>query len=296
MAMCAEQMNRSYNEDSKEVLSQKDFLRVSRFIHEECGIKMTESKKVMLEARFQKRLRALDMKSFGEYCDYLFSPEGMECELHHMIDAVTTNKTDFFREPSHFEFLVDIVLPEMIVLRGSSVGRKITIWSAGCSTGEEPYTLAMLINEFAERNAGCGFAWSILATDISTKVLEKAKQAVFESERVTPIPDPLKRKYLLRSKDRNRGLVRIVPELRKTVWFRRLNFMDEDFGMREMIDVIFCRNVIIYFDRPTQTRLLNKFCRQLVPGGYLFLGHSETLHGMDLPLVQVIPTIYRKPL
>jgi len=250
----------------------------------------------MLEARFQKRLRALGMKTFDDYCAYLFSPEGTERELHHMIDAVTTNKTDFFREPSHFDFLVSTVLPEMIALRESSAARKITIWSAGCSTGEEPYTLAMVINEFAERYTGCGFAWSIIATDISTRVLEKARQAVFESTQVTPIPDQLKRKYLLKSKDRNRGLVRIVPELRKTVWFRRLNFMDEDFGMREMIDVIFCRNVIIYFDRPTQTRLLNKFYRQLVPGGYLFLGHSETLHGMDVPLVQVIPTIYRKPL
>lgn len=296
MAMHAEQMNRLYNDDPNEALSQKDFLRLSRFIHEECGIKITEAKKVMLEARFQKRLRALGMKSFGDYCAHLFSPEGMECELHHMIDAVTTNKTDFFREPSHFEFLAKNVLPEIIANRGGGAGRKITTWSAGCSTGEEPYTLAMVINEFAERYTGGGFAWSILATDISTKVLEKARQAIFETEQVIPIPDPLKRKYLMRSKDRNRGLVRIVPELRQMVWFRRLNFMEDDFGLREMIDVIFCRNVIIYFDRPTQTRLLNKFCRQMVPGGYLFMGHSETLHGLDVPLVQVIPTIYRKPL
>ena len=296
MAVPAEQMNRSYNEDPKEVLSHMDFLRLSRFIHGECGIKMTESKKVMLEARFQKRLRALGMKTFGDYCDYLFSPEGMECELHHMIDAVTTNKTDFFREPSHFESLSRTILPEIIAKRGNGTGSKITIWSAGCSTGEEPYTLAMVMNEFADRYPECGFNWSILATDISTKVLEKARQAIFDTERVMPIPDPLKRKYLLRSKDRSRGLFRVVPELRKMVCFRRLNFMEDDFGLREMIDVIFCRNVIIYFDRATQTRLLNKFCRQLVPGGHLFLGHSETLHGMDVPLVQVIPTIYRKPL
>ncbi len=281
---------------SEGILSQRDFLRLSRFIHEECGIKMPESKKVMLEARFQKRLRILGMKTFGDYCDYLFSPEGMEHELHQMIDAVTTNKTDFFREPSHFDSLSRTILPEIIAGRGKGTGRKITVWSAGCSTGEEPYTLAMVMNEFAERYSGCGFDWSILATDISTKVLEKARQAIFETERVMPIPDPLKRKYLLKSRDRNRGLFRIVPELRKTVWFRRLNFMEDDFGMKEMIDIIFCRNVIIYFDRPTQARLLDKFCRQLVPGGYLFLGHSETLHGMDVPLVQVLPTIYRKPL
>jgi len=295
MAMQAAKMNHSDSGDPKDVLSRKDFLRLSAFIHDECGIKITDGKKVMIEARFQKRLRALGKETFGDYCAYLFSPEGMEHELHHMIDAVTTNKTDFFREPSHFEFLADTVLPEMTATRRSGMGKKLMVWSAGCSTGEEPYTLAMVINEFAEKYAGCGFAWSVLATDISTRVLEKARQAVFDRERVIPIPDPLKRKYLLKSKDRDRGLVRVIPELRQMVCFRRLNFMDEDFGFREMIDVIFCRNVIIYFDRPTQTKLLNKFYRQMVPGGYLFMGHSETLHGLDVPLVQVTPTVYRKP-
>ncbi len=295
MAMHAEQVNRLCDDDPKETLSHKDFMRLSAFIHAECGIKITDGKKVMIEARFLKRLRVLGIKTFGDYCDYLFSPQGMECELHHMIDAVTTNKTDFFREPSHFEFLVDTVLPEMVAPRRSGVGKKLTVWSAGCSTGEEPYTLAMVINEYAQRYPDLGFTWSILATDISTKVLEKAKQAVFDIERVIPIPDPLKRKYLLRSKDRKKRLVRIVPELRQMVWFRWLNFMDDDFGFQEMIDIIFCRNVIIYFDRPTQTILLNKFYRQMVPGGYLFMGHSETLHGMDVPFIQVTPTVYRKP-
>ena len=179
MAMHAVQMDRLSSDDPKEVLSRTDFLRLSAFIHAECGIKITDGKKVMLEARFQKRLRALGMKTFGDYCAYLFSPEGMECELFHMIDAVTTNKTDFFREPSHFEFLVPRRLAGNDRLpRGAGVRKKLMVWSAGCSTGEEPYTLAMVINEFAERYAGRGFAWSILATDISTKVLEKAKQAV----------------------------------------------------------------------------------------------------------------------
>jgi chemotaxis protein methyltransferase CheR len=288
-------MNRSSNDDAKEVLSRADFLRLSAFIHAECGIKISDAKKVMLEARFQKRLRALGMKTFDDYCAYLFSPEGMEQELYHMIDTVTTNKTDFFREPSHFEFLMRTVLPEMTTLRRCGAEKRLRVWSAGCSTGEEPYTLAMVINEFAQQCPDPGFDWSILATDISTRVLAKARQAVFDRERVTPVPDPLKRKYLLKSRDREKGLVRIVPELRQMVSFRRLNFMDDDFGFREKIDVIFCRNVIIYFDRPTQTRLLNKFCRQMVPGGYLFMGHSETLHGLDVPLVQVIPTVYRKP-
>jgi chemotaxis protein methyltransferase CheR len=153
----------------------------------------------------------------------------------------------------------------------------------------------MVMSEFMQRHPDSGLVWSILATDISTRVLEKARQAVFETERVRPIPESLKRKYLLKSKEKDKGLVRITPELRGTVTFRRLNFMDDDFAIREKMDVIFCRNVIIYFDRPTQAKLLNKFCRQMVPGGYLFMGHSETLHGLNVPLVQAAPTIYRNP-
>ncbi len=278
------------------ILSDSDFRRLSGLIHTECGIKMPEVKKVMLAARLHKRLRNLGIGTFNEYCQYLFSPQGVENELYHLIDAVTTNKTDFFREPAHFEFLTRTALPEIIVRKGGGFLKKLMIWSAGCSTGEEPYTLAMVIKEFAERHPGFSFDCSILATDISTRVLEKARHAVYDAERALPVPELLKKKYLLRSRDRNRGLVRIVPELRKMVRFRRLNFIENDFGMREMLDIIFCRNVIIYFDRSTQAGLLNKFCGQLVPGGYVFMGHSETLHGLDVPLVQVAPTVYRKPI
>jgi chemotaxis protein methyltransferase CheR len=220
----------------------------------------------------------------------------MDSELHHLIDVMTTNKTDFFREPAHFEFLARTALPEIIAQPEKGALKRVAIWSAGCSTGEEPYTLAMVISEFAEKYPGLGLDCSILATDISTRVLEKARQAIYETEKVLPVPEPLKKKYLLRSRDRDKGLVRIVPELRKMVRFQRLNFIDEDFGLRERMDIIFCRNVIIYFDKPTQSKLLNKFYRQLVPGGHLFMGHSETLNGLGVPLLQVAPTVYRKPL
>jgi len=250
----------------------------------------------MLEARLQKRLRHLGMNSCDEYCNYLFSPAGVETELTHMIDVVTTNKTDFFRESSHFEFLVKTALPEIIVKQGAGIWKKLMIWSAGCSTGEEPYTLAMVVSEFAETYPGFSFDCSILATDISTKALATAEEAIYEAERVLPVPEALKKKYLLRSKNRSKGLIRIVPELRRMVRFRRLNFVEDEFGLREKMHIIFCRNVIIYFDKPTQERLLNKFCRHLTPGGYVFMGHSETLQGMDVPLMQVIPTVYRKPL
>ncbi len=270
-------------------LSARDFGRLSRFIYDTCGIKMPEVKKTMLEARLQKRLRALCMRSFTDYCDYLFSSEGLEKELVQMLDMVTTNKTDFFREPDHFQYLTHTVLPEWLKRHPNGT---LAIWSAGCSSGEEPYTLAMVLTEFAARNPG--FDFRILATDISTRVLEKAKNAIYAETQVEPVPLELKKKYLLRSKDRSSGMVRIVPELREKVRFRRLNFMDDDFGMREQLDIIFCRNVIIYFDRPTQEKLLQRFHRYMKPGAFIFMGHSETLSGLDVPLVSVYPTVYRK--
>lgn len=275
-------------------MSSKDFSRLSEVIYRECGIKMSEGKKVMLEARLRRRLRDLCMQSFAEYCDYVLSPRGIENELFLMINEVTTNKTDFFREPRHFEYLVNTALPQVMRVDGAGTRRSLNIWSAGCSTGEEPYTLAMVLSAFAEQYGSLKFM--ILATDISTKVLQKATRAIYEMKAVEPVPAAMKKKYLLRSKDRNRDLVRIAPELRALVRFRRLNFMEGDFGMREPMDIIFCRNVIIYFDRPTQERLLNRFCEHLLPGGYLFMGHSETLNGLDVPLTPVGSTVYRKPL
>ncbi|MBF0536894.1 MAG: protein-glutamate O-methyltransferase [Nitrospirae bacterium] len=272
----------------KAALSEKDFQRLSHFVQTEVGIKMPPAKKTMLEARLQRRLRTLQMRSFTNYLDFVFSPTGFDSELIHLIDAITTNKTDFFREPQHFEYLVNKALPELIRMQR----RNFMVWSAGCSTGEEPYTLAMVLNEFSEKN---DTDFMIIATDISTKVLDKAKTAIYEEERVIPVPNNMKKKYLLRSKDRSKSLVRIVPELRGLIKFRRLNFMDSDFGFRETMDVIFCRNVVIYFDKKTQEQLLNRFARYLTRGGYLFMGHSETLNGLDVPFVQVAPTIYRLP-
>lgn len=272
-------------------ISEKDFKRLGELIHSQCGIQMKESKKTMLQARLQKRMRKLEMGSFEKYCEYLFSPEGMRNELINLIDVVTTNKTDFFREPKHFEYLTKNAIPDLIGTQ-KSVRKSVSIWSAGCSTGQEPYTLAMVLNDFAEKLQS--FTYSILATDISTLVLEKAKLAIYESEVVDPVPLEFKTKYLLRSKDKCKDLVRIIPELRDRICFRRLNFMDDDFGLREPIDIIFCRNVIIYFDRATQEKLLNRFCRYLNIGGYIFVGHSETLHSLNVPLTMVAPTIYRK--
>jgi len=202
---------------------------------------------------------------------------------------VTTNKTDFFREPGHFDFLVDRALPE--VSRNES-GRPFLIWSAGCSTGEEPYTMAIVLSEYAQSHPG--FRFRILASDISTVVLGKAELGVYTSDVVAPVAAQLRRKYFMRSRQPGSERVRVVPELRRSIEFRRLNFMDADYGIAEKADAIFCRNVIIYFDRPTQERILLKLANCLMPGGYMFVGHSETLHDMNLPLEPVAPALYRR--
>ena len=273
-------------------LNNREFQRLSGFIYDELGIKMPETKRSMLSGRLGKRLRALSLPSFDHYCNFLFSPEGLEREMVHLVNAVTTNKTDFFREPSHFDYLVRTALPELRRCGLLGAGRKLKLWSAGCSTGEEPYTLAMVLAEVRAQDPG--FGYDILATDISTRVLEVARRAVYPIDRIAPVPATLRSKYLLKNRDRNNPLVRIAPELRSRISFGRLNFMDETFGLREPVDIIFCRNVIIYFDKPTQERLMAKFCRHLRPGGFVFLGHSESLHGYDVPLSQIAPTVYRK--
>jgi chemotaxis protein methyltransferase CheR len=273
-------------------LSDREFQRFSGFIYDHTGIKMPPAKKTMLEARLQKRLKANSIASFEEYSDFVFSKEDRAVELIHLIDVVTTNKTDFFREPGHFDFMVKTALPTILQGRGEVARDPVRIWSAGCSTGEEPYTLAMVVSEFAAGRPD--FRAAITASDICTQVLQTAKTGIYPEERADPIPLNLKKKYLLRSREKSKSLVRISPKVRSLVSFRRINFMDDDFGISEKMDIIFCRNVVIYFDKPTQQTLMQKFHRQLKPGGYLFIGHSETLSGLDVDFKAVASTVYRK--
>ena len=270
-------------------LSAHDLERLRRLIYQQSGITLSPEKKLMLEGRLRRRMAKLNVGSYRQYCQYVFDGGGHQAEeVVHLIDVVTTNKTDFFRERVHFDFLTSQALPQ---LAAQARGRELLIWSAGCSTGEEPYTLAMVLSEYRQGHAG--FRFRILATDISTGVLEKAERGVFHRDVVQPVPQDLLRKYFMRSRDPDCSLLRVVPELREAIEFRRLNLMEE-FGMREPADCIFCRNVIIYFDRPTQERLLARLSGQLVPGGYLFLGHSESLQQMDIQLTPVAPALYRK--
>lgn len=281
------------SQDSIKKMTAADFERLSRFIYSHCGIKMPPAKKTMLEARLQKRLRMLKMETFRQYCDLLFNTPDGGLELVNMIDSVTTNKTDFFREPVHFTVLAETILTEFFEAGRPGARRPFTVWSAACSSGEEPYTLAIVMSEFERLNPG--FAFTVMATDISTRVLDKARAGVYDENQIAMVPLSLKQRYFLRSKNRTSGLVRVVPQLRSLISFQRLNLMDEQHGIRERsLDAIFCRNVIIYFDRETQGALLRRLCRYLRNDGYLFLGHSETVHGFDLPLDRLESTIYRK--
>jgi chemotaxis protein methyltransferase CheR len=273
-------------------ISDKDFNRFASLIYEQCGIKMPPHKRSMLEARLRKRLRVLGLDSYEAYREYLFSKDGMHEELVNMIDVVTTNKTDFFREPRHFDFMTETALPNLIPTTGAGIERPLRLWSAGCSSGEEPYTIAMFLDDFMWHGRKIDF--QILATDISTQVLEKARLGIYHHDKIEPVPETFRKKYLLRKKDPDSPHVRVVPALREKLRFGRVNFMDDQYEVGEQKDIIFCRNVIIYFDRATQERFLARLCSCLRSGGYLFMGHSETLSGMPLPLRQLAPAVYQK--
>jgi chemotaxis protein methyltransferase CheR len=267
-------------------LSAASFAKLARFATRELGIKMPDAKLPMVQSRLIRRTRELGFDSVERYAEYFFNSAGGADEQTHFINAITTNKTDFFREPTHFDYLTSTVLP------GFEGGRIFRVWSAGCSSGEEPYTLAMVLNEFAAGSRAFDFA--ILATDISTRVLDRARNATYDESLIAPVPPPLRARYLLRSKDPNQKIVRIVSDLRQRVTFERLNFMDSQYYTSGSLDAIFFRNVMIYFDRKTQEDVVNRMCRNLRNGGYLFVGHSESLAGLEVPLNAVGPAIYRK--
>jgi chemotaxis protein methyltransferase CheR len=273
-------------------LNARDFRRLATFIHDYSGIKMPETKKTMVEGRLRKRVTATGCAHLTDYCRHLFDEGGLATESVHLIDVITTNKTEFFREPEHFRFLADVALPQIVLDRRAGPHTVIKVWSTASSIGAEPYTLAMVLAEAAERL--CGFRAKIVATDISTRVLETATLAIYPEAMIAPVPPDLRKRYLLRSKQASRGLVRIVPELRKMVQFGRLNLMDSSFPIDRDFDIIFCRNMLIYFDKPTQQGVLTRLCNHLRPGGYLFLGHSETLAGFGLPLKPVGNTVFQR--
>lgn len=272
-------------------LAKHDFDHLATLIENHAGIRMPPSKRTMVEGRLLRRLRERNIPSYSAYCRFLFEDGGLSEELSHLIDAITTNKTEFFREPKHFTYLAEEAVPELL-RHGIGSRRPLHVWSAGCSIGAEAYTLAMVLSDLKARRTDLTF--SILGTDICTAVLKTAAKAIYPAEMAEPIPADLRRHYLLRSRDRAARLIRMGPEVRATAGFHHLNFMDADYRLPVPQDIVFCRNVIIYFDTTVRTLVLNRICACIPAGGYLFMGHSETITGISLPLRPVAPTVYRK--
>lgn len=268
-------------------LSADEFDRVVSFIHSTTGIRLPPAKKTMVEGRLSRRMRSLGFDHLSDYIATIFDHGDQHDEVIHFVDALTTNKTDFFREPNHFKFLVSDVLPELAAQK-----RPAKFWSAACSIGAEPYTLAMVLSDF-QRNSP-NWRFSILASDISTKALTKAARAIFPEDMIEPVPMAMRQRYLLRSSDPSRQVVRLTPEIRNLVRFARINLIDERYPADKDMDVIFCRNLLIYFDRATQERVLSKLCTHLAPGGYLILGHTDSIAGMGLSVEWLGNSIFRR--
>jgi chemotaxis protein methyltransferase CheR len=269
-------------------ISKRNFDKLARFIYDYSGIKMPPTKLTMLEGRLRRRLRATRHASFDDYCDFLFNEDGLEQETVYLIDVVTTNKTDFFREAKHFEYMQMVALPAL----ADSGLRTIRTWSSACSTGAEPYTMAMVLAEFVENRSDVSY--NVLATDLSTDVLQTARKGIYAEDLVAPVPRDLQKKYVMVAKQQGRREVRISPKLRSRVGFARMNLMDEKYPIGDMMHLIFCRNVLIYFDKQTQAGVLTRLCNCLAKGGYMFIGHSESITGFDLPLKQVSNTVFQR--
>lgn len=269
-------------------LSAKDFNQFRNLVYEKCGINLGEGKKDLVRARLSKRLRKLGLDSFRDYYK-IVTEDSSGQELVCLMDAISTNLTSFFREKKHFDFLTDKILPDF--MKKGRFSSEFRVWSAGCSSGEEPYSISISLNEYSEKTGA--LPYRILATDISTKVLDKAAAGVYDFERVKSLNPVLRNKCFLKGHTSMGGLVKVKPFIRKPITFKRLNLMDS-FPFRDHFDLIFCRNVMIYFDKKTQEQLVKKYHDSLRPGGYLFIGHSESLMGISHSFNYVQPTIYLK--
>ncbi|MGI6394419.1 MAG: CheR family methyltransferase [bacterium] len=268
-------------------LSDEEFKKLQDLVHKISGISLSDTKKELVISRFSKRLKELKLNSFGEYSDLIVSPSGFS-EVQNFINSITTNKTDFFREAHHFDFIVSTFIPQVVAYSKPVV----RIWSAACSTGEEPYTIAMvMLRHLVEPY---GIPVKILATDIDTNVLKRASRGIYDFQAIEQVPDHYLKKYFLKGKEESTGLFKIKDEIRNMVTFKQLNFIAEEYPITSTFDIIFCRNVIIYFNSETKKAVVSKLFRYLNEGGYLMMGHSETLFNMIDDLVYLKNTIYQK--
>ncbi|TNC05791.1 chemotaxis protein CheR [Methylobacterium terricola] len=275
-------------------LSERHFRSIAEVIETRVGIQLPSTKRTMVEGRLRKRVRALRLDSLEAYARHLFDEGRLSEEFVHLVDCVTTNKTDFFREPAHFDLLRETLVPRLCALPAHRGERPLLkIWSAAASTGAEAYTLAMVLQDMI--GAGCRFEYAILGTDVSTEVLRVAAAGIYAEEMLAEVPAPLRRRYVMAARDPARQIGRIVPELRRRVRFSHLNLMEERYPIDRDVDVVFCRNVLIYFDRPTQRAVLGRLAGHLRPGGYLAVGHSESMSVAGVPgLTQVTSTVFRR--
>ncbi|HOG16720.1 MAG: Chemotaxis protein methyltransferase [Syntrophaceae bacterium PtaU1.Bin231] len=265
-----------------------DFEKISRLIYGQCGINLHEGKKELVKARLGKRLREGNFRSFADYYKFVTTEDGTD-ELVSMIDSISTNLTFFFREEIHFQKLRQIIAKRPAASVRDGVDR-LSVWSAGCSTGEEPYSLAITLRECEN---GRPLDARILATDISTRVLKTATRGIYPIEKVNSLPPAILKRHFQRGCGNWNGHVRVKPEVQRMVKFMRFNLMEEA-PAEFRFDVIFCRNVMIYFDKETQSLLVNRFYRCLNKGGYFFVGHSESLTGLKHSFKYVEPSVYRK--
>ncbi len=273
-------------------LSDKEYMEIADFVHKTAGINLKDGKKELVRTRLSKRIRALEFKNFKDYFRHVMGDQTGE-EIVFLLDALATNLTSFYREPQYFQFMAKDYLPVLEQRRRAKNSRRLRIWSAACSSGEEPYTIAMVVLDknpyFAQ-----GGDFKILATDISTKVLNVAKQGIYGPERVKDIPAASLQKHFNRiDTDRGEKMYKVNETMRRLVAFRRLNLMDP-LPFNNPLDLIFCRNVMIYFDKETIAKLVDSYYRILAPGGYLFIGHSESLSGFKHSFKYVAPCIYLK--
>jgi len=268
-------------------LTDEEFDAFRRWIRREAGISLSPGKRALVASRVAKRLRRLGFESYGDYYDHVAA--GPAAERQELINCLTTNKTEFLREPHHFRMLRERVFPDIEERARRGGRRTVCLWSAACSTGEEPYTLA--ITALEHFGAGRGWEVRILASDIDTDVLAAAEEGVYPASSAAPFPPELRRKYF--DEDGRSGTCRVRPEVRDLVTFRQINFMDETWPIRSNFDAIFCRNVLIYFDRETQDRIVRRLAQRLLPGGHLMLGHSEGVAGLASRLTPVGGTAYR---
>jgi chemotaxis protein methyltransferase CheR len=270
--------------NSPPALTAADFHRISRLAQERFGLNLPPGKESLVASRLGRLIRAGGFSSFADYYRHVISDASGEA-LTEMIDALTTNYTLFLREPAHFDFLRRVATTQF--RREPS----LRIWSAACSSGEEPYSIAMALLDVAQ---GCRWPANleIIASDISTRVLRKAQAAIYEQERFESVPEHWPRSYLLRGVGKRVGVYKIKPEVARLVRFERLNLMDR--LPRRTFHVIFCRNVMIYFDRATQQNLVSRIAECLEPDGYLLIGHSESLSAIDHPLRYLRPATYHK--